>query len=278
MAMTGGVAIALGSAWKANDNYTTMRLYGYYKLSQNVSTGESTLTLGLYVNVSKGEIGNYVLSGSNEIGIAGGTAFTSSTRVSGSGVKWLVQEKVVTIQHDAQGNASFQIRGRWAGSSSWAGVPKTQTSTVIPLPALPSGGQLISVTGSNVEGIFSALVAHKTGVDVLRVYLDSVLVKTINNYNGLVFTFSDDELLTIYNNLENWETDLVFELKTYVDSTLDKQIGEASSITKLVTADGNAFRNINGVWKKGLFYKRINGVWRPQIKYKKISGNWKKGE
>ena len=102
MAMTGGTAYLVKSE-KTNygSNSWTTDLYIYVKvISQNVIANTSTIALGMYV-YSKYSIAwsDFGTNGTSYIGTAtsGSNCFTFTNGQSGSGTKWLIEDKQVTV-------------------------------------------------------------------------------------------------------------------------------------------------------------------------------------
>ena len=101
MAMTGGAAYLVKSErTNYGSNSWTTDLYIYVKvISQNVVANTSTIALGMYVysqySIAWSDFGT---NGTSYIGTAtsGANCFTFTNGQSGSGTKWLVEDKQVT--------------------------------------------------------------------------------------------------------------------------------------------------------------------------------------
>ena len=124
MAMTGGTAYLVKSE-KTNygSNSWTTDLYIYVKvISQNVIANSSTIVLGMYV-YSKYSIAwsDFGTNGTSYIGTAtsGSNCFTFTNGQSGSGTKWLVEDKQVTVYHNSNGTLTLPIYWHWGVNSPW---------------------------------------------------------------------------------------------------------------------------------------------------------------
>ena len=124
MAMTGGNAYLVKSE-KTNygSNSWTTDLYIYVKvISQNVIANTSTIALGMYV-YSKYSIAwsDFGTNGTSYIGTAtsGSNCFTFTNGQSGSGTKWLIEDKQVTVYHNSNGTLTLPIYWHWGVNSPW---------------------------------------------------------------------------------------------------------------------------------------------------------------
>ena len=124
MAMTGGTAYLVKSE-KTNygSNSWTTDLYIYVKvISQNVIANTSTIALGMYV-YSKYSIAwsDFGTNGTSYIGTAtsGSNCFTFTNGQSGSGTKWLIEDKQVTVYHNSNGTLTLPIYWHWGVNSPW---------------------------------------------------------------------------------------------------------------------------------------------------------------
>lgn len=124
MAMTGGTAYLVKSE-KTNygSNSWTTDLYIYVKvISQNVIANTSTIALGMYVysqySIAWSDFGT---NGTSYIGTAtsGSNCFTFTNGQSGSGTKWLVEDKQVTVYHNSNGTLTLPIYWHWGVNSPW---------------------------------------------------------------------------------------------------------------------------------------------------------------
>lgn len=131
-------------------NSWTTDLYIYVKvISQNVIANTSTIVLGMYV-YSKYSIAwsDFGTNGTSYIGTAtsGSNCFTFTNGQSGSGTKWLIEDKQVTVYHNSNGTLTLPIYWHWGVNSPWgqytgpSGSYNVTLSTIdraaLPLPFL----------------------------------------------------------------------------------------------------------------------------------------------
>lgn len=124
MAMTGGAAYLVKSErTNYGSNSWTTDLYIYVKvISQNVVANTSTIALGMYVysqySIAWSDFGT---NGTSYIGTAtsGANCFTFTNGQSGSGTKWLVEDKQVTVSHNSNGTLTLPIYWHWGVNSPW---------------------------------------------------------------------------------------------------------------------------------------------------------------
>lgn len=124
MAMTGGTAYLVKSErTNYGSNSWTTDLYIYVKvISQNVIANTSTIALGMYVysqySIAWSDFGT---NGTSYIGTAtsGANCFTFTNGQSGSGTKWLIENKQVTVSHNSNGTLTLPIYWHWGVNSPW---------------------------------------------------------------------------------------------------------------------------------------------------------------
>lgn len=155
MAMTGGTAYLVKSEYTnyGSNNWTT-DLYIYVKIvSQNPAANTSTIALGMYV-YSKYEIdwGDFGNGGTSYIGTAtsGSNCFTFTQGQSGSGTKWLVENKQVTVTHNTNGALTLPIYWHWGVYSSWGQYLAPSGSKSVTLTAIDRTAPTVSFTVSSI--------------------------------------------------------------------------------------------------------------------------------
>ena len=155
MAMTGGTAYLVKSE-KTNygSNSWSTDLYIYVKIvSQNPAANTSTIALGMYV-YSKYEIdwGDFGNGGTSYIGTAtsGSNCFTFTQGQSGSGTKWLVENKQVTVTHNTDGTLTLPIYWHWGVYSSWGQYLAPSGSKNVTLTAIDRTAPTVSFTVSSI--------------------------------------------------------------------------------------------------------------------------------
>lgn len=155
MAMTGGTAYLVKSEYAnyGSANWTT-DLYIYVKvISQNVIANTSTITLGMYV-YSRYEIAwsDFGTNGTSYIGTAtsGANCFTFTAGQSGSGTKWLIENKQVTVTHNSNGTLTLPIYWHWGVNSSWGQYTGPSGSYNVTLPSLDRSAPTVSCSVSGI--------------------------------------------------------------------------------------------------------------------------------
>ena len=155
MAMTGGTAYLVKSEYAnyGSANWTT-DLYIYVKvISQNVIANTSTIALGMYV-YSRYEIAwsDFGTNGTSYVGTAtsGANCFTFTAGQSGSGTKWLIENKQVTVTHNSNGTSTLPIYWHWGVNSSWGQYVGPSGSYNVTLPSLDRSAPTVSCSISNI--------------------------------------------------------------------------------------------------------------------------------
>ena len=111
MAMTGGTAkhVATGYANYASAGTSyPIKLYVYYKTSQNVANNQSTISLGMYVTVASGASIGHWYGNTCYVGTTSMT-FSGDVPSGTTGTHWLVENKTMTVNHNADGTGTATI-------------------------------------------------------------------------------------------------------------------------------------------------------------------------
>lgn len=146
MAMTGGTAKLVKEEYAnyGNSNWT-IKLYVYYKTSQDNANNKSTITVGMYVVTPNGyDIGTWTDYGGSYVG-------TSSLTFNGtipnfSGTRWLVENKTFTVNHNSDGTGTATIYWKWGVRSNWGGYYEPSSSFTITLPTIPRASSITTAT------------------------------------------------------------------------------------------------------------------------------------
>lgn len=145
MAMTDGTARRVKTGKLNYGNYDAyVKLYVYYKITQNILKNQSTVSCGMYFTVTEGyHIGPWTDSGSY-VGTTSNT-FTKAVPYTG-GTYWLVEDKTFTVNHKSDGTGSATIYWKWGVNSPWGQMVTPSSSFTIPLPTI---GRTSSVSATN---------------------------------------------------------------------------------------------------------------------------------
>jgi len=155
MAMSGGTAYLVKSErTNYGSNNWTVDLYIYVKtVSQNQITNQSTLSLGMYV-YSQYEIAwsDFATNGTSYIGTAtsGSNCFTFTAGQDGNGTKWLVENKSVTVTHNADGTLTLPIYWHWGVNSPWGQYAGPSGSKSVTISSLDRSAPAVSFTASSI--------------------------------------------------------------------------------------------------------------------------------
>ena len=155
MAMTGGTAYLVKSEYtNGGSNNWTVDLYVYVKIvSQNAAANTSTIALGMYVyskyNIDWGDWSN---GGQSYVGTAtsGSNCFTFTEGQSGSGTKWLIENKQVTVTHNTDGTLTLPIYWHWGVYSTWGQYLAPSGSKNVTLTAIDRTAPTVSFTVSSI--------------------------------------------------------------------------------------------------------------------------------
>ena len=143
MAMTGGTAKLVKTSTTSVG--TTLKLYVYYKTSQNIETNKSTVNCGMYITLSAGSIGPWTDSNGSYLGNTSNTFTGSIPNTNGKLEYWIVENKSFTVNHNADGTGSATIYWKWGVNSSWGGMVKPSGYFTITLPTIPRASSITSV-------------------------------------------------------------------------------------------------------------------------------------
>lgn len=161
MAMTGGVAKLVHTGIPNNGAATNypLKLYVYYKSSQNKETNKSTMYVGMY----------FVVPANYDVGpwtdYAGSYVGTESLTFTGTipnmtGTRWLAENKTYTVDHDSEGKAKATIKWKWGVRSTWGGFYEKSGSFTVDLPTIPRASS-IGATDANIESNSAITVTKK---------------------------------------------------------------------------------------------------------------------
>lgn len=167
MAMTGGTAYLVKSE-KTNygSNSWTTDLYIYVKvISQNVIANTSTIALGMYV-YSKYSIAwsDFGTNGTSYIGTAtsGSNCFTFTNGQSGSGTKWLIEDKQVTVYHNSNGTLTLPIYWHWGVNSPWGQYTGPSGSYNVTLSTIDRAAPTVTFSVSSITANGFKISANST--------------------------------------------------------------------------------------------------------------------
>ncbi len=258
-------------SFETNGSYYFCKVYS----QQDAAANTSDVKVNVYIQYHT--YGSYNSSPNNTTIVIAGNSLnvtTSDWNTDSNHSAQLIATRIRTgIAHNANGTKAITVSCSYDSEVS-LGVGSISTGS-ISLPTIPRASEIGTIPDFNIEDTFSMPVDKKSSsfVDDLVIKLDDVTIKTIVNYSGGAgINFTDNELLTLYNAIDNSAT-FTFEITTKSGSTT---VG-ADSATTTATAAGTAYIKVNGSWKRALPYIKVDGVWKKAIANIKIFSSWKRG-
>lgn len=160
MAMTGGTAKLVKTGTLNYGNYpATVKLYVYYKSTQDVSNNRSTISCGMYFVVTDGyHIGTWYDSGSY-VGTTSNT-FTKDVPYTG-GTYWLAENKTFTVNHKSDGTGTATIYWKWGVNSPWGQMVTPSGSFTITLPTIARASS-VSATNAYIGNQSTITISRKS--------------------------------------------------------------------------------------------------------------------
>ena len=287
MAMTGGTAYLVKSE-KTNygSNSWTTDLYIYVKvISQNVIANTSTIALGMYV-YSKYSIAwsDFGTNGTSYIGTAtsGSNCFTFTNGQSGSGTKWLIEDKQVTVYHNSNGTLTLPIYWHWGVNSPWgqytgpsgsynvtlSTIDRAAPTVTFSVSAITANGFKISANSTSTADIwqystnggsawttFSTTASTSASVTLSSLSPNTsytVKVRARRQYNQVYGTSGSSTVKTLGGAVVNSVSTVTAD-NARVTITLNVTVYEPSYINSLAIKSGNTtILTVTGLaWTKG---------------------------
>lgn len=287
MAMTGGTAYLVKSErTNYGSNSWTTDLYIYVKvISQNVVANTSTIALGMYVysqySIAWSDFGT---NGTSYIGTAtsGANCFTFTNGQSGSGTKWLVEDKQVTVSHNSNGTLTLPIYWHWGVNSPWgqytgpsgsynvtlSTIDRVAPTVTFSVSSITASGFKISANSTAIADIWQYSInggstwttfstAASTSANVTLSSLSpntsyTVRVRARRQYNHVYGTSGSSTVKTLGGAVVNSVNTVTADNAT-VSITINVTVYEASYTNTLVLKNGSAtILTISGLsWSKG---------------------------
>lgn len=243
MAMTGGTAKLVYTGipnYGAATNYP-VKLYVYYKSTQNNTTNKSTVSVGMYVVVPSGyNIGGWTDYNGSYVGTTSNTF--DGTIPNMTGTRWLAENKTFEVTHNSDGSAKATIYWKWGVNSPWGQFENESGSFSVTLPTIPRAST-IGASDANIGSKSTIVVTQKSTAYTHSIaYSFGNLSGYVTSSGGVSSTevkFSTTSIswtvpTTFYAQIPNAKTGTcTLTIKTYSGST---QIGDAQTDTFTVTA------------------------------------------
>lgn len=135
MAMTGGTSKLLKTTYPFSDSSKAVKLYAYYKSSQDIEDNESTVRCGMYVTTPSGwDIGTWDDFNGSYVGKKTNTF--DGTIPNFSGTRWIAENESFTVEHESDGTGEATIYWKWGVNSPWGGFVNPSGSFKITLPTI----------------------------------------------------------------------------------------------------------------------------------------------
>lgn len=252
MAMSGGTSKLVKTTNPFTDSSKEVKLYVYYKTSQNVASNTSTITCGMYVVTPSGwDIGAWTDYTGSYVGASDKTFDGSIPNFSGT--MWLVENKQFTVNHKSNGTGTATIHWKWGVRSSWGGYYEPSGSFTITLPTIPRA--------SSIKSALNVTLGNKCNItwtpasSSFRYKLKFVLgswdyeTEAIHPNSTSEYIYDDYIIpLDAANELPNDVTgSMVVYLYTYSDSECSVQIGSTSNKKFTVTVPNDVIPTLNTI-------------------------------
>lgn len=243
MAMTGGKAYCVVDETSTSGN--RVRLYIYVKeKSQSTSTNSTILQLGMYVN-STYDIGAWYKSSDSYIGTAtsGSNCYTFDGSISkGSGTRWLIENKEVTVKHNTDGTKSVNIYWKWgvnAYTSYISGYQNPSGSKTVALTTIPQASTITSANNITLNGadqICTINVSRKSSkfYHKVKITCGSKSVTTEEAFTTSVGVKIPNSWLSQFPSATY--KNATVKLTTYTSSACTTQVGSSDSTTIKIKA------------------------------------------
>ena len=236
MAMTGGTAklVHSGKANYGKDGY--IKLYVYYKSTQDEAANRSTVYCGMYVTTPSSTygIGPWGDSRGSYVGTTSNTFDGDIPNFKGT--RWIVENKSFTVDHDASGNATATIYWKWGVNSPWGGFENPSGSFTITLPQIARASTIHQTVSADLGSTAQVKWYPLSSSFYYKVRLSygswkhessPIFPNTTKEYTYTTPTIPYELAEQIPSNLLG--DDVSVELATYSDSGCTKQIGDTDT-------------------------------------------------
>ena len=266
-------SITVSSSGATHGSYQGRYLYVYCTQTRNTSANTSTINWTLY---STGGSSSYYTVGPTYVYINGSqvyykahTSYSTHSFPAATGST----SGSTTVSHNADGTKSITVSlttavyydGTGTASSTWT------------LDKINRNSQIASVPSFNIEGSIVCNVTKyvQSYSDTLTIKYGDTTIASFPNYtSGTAVTLTDSQILTAYQALGSQKSgDFTFVVTTYNGST---SVGSSSKVGT-GTCVGNAWVQVNGVYRRALPWVNVNGTWTKALSYTRASGSWKRG-
>lgn len=268
MAMTGGTAKLVHTGYLNYGSGPAIKLYVYYKSTQDIATNKSTVYCGMYFTIdnSSWNIGTWTDYGSY-LGDSTSDTFTCNVPANTYNGMWVRENASFTVNHNGDGTGSATIYWKWGVNSTWGQCTKPSGSFTITLPTIPRQANLTAAPNFNDTDNPTITYSNPAGNSAsdlqacisLTGAKDDVPYRAISK-TGTSYTFSltDAERNTLRNATPNSNTlNVTFYVRTTIggntfystitktmtivngNPTLNPTVVDSNATTKALTGDAN---------------------------------------
>lgn len=179
----------------------------------------------------------------------------------------------VVVQHNTDGSKQITVSLTTAVYNEGTGT----TSRTWTLSKIDRNSQIASIPSFNIEGSIVCNITKyvPSYTDTLTIKYGDTTIASFPNYtSGTAVTLTDSQILTAYQALGSQKSgDFTFVVTTYNGST---SVGSSSKVGT-GTCVGNAWVQVNGVYRRALPWVNVNGTWTKTLSYTKADGSWERG-
>lgn len=226
MAMTGGTAKLVKTGYaEYGDTSKPIKLYVYYKTSQDVSTNKSTITVGMYVTSPSSSYGIGPWDdwdGDAEKSYVGTTSLTFDGDIPNfKGTHWIVENKSFTVSHADDGTGKATIYWKWAVNSPWGQMQNPSGSFEITLPTIARKSTVsCPVSGTMKSNVVISIDRKSTTAftHTLKYTFGGTTATIATGVNAASHTWTVPDLASKCNNAKNGTCTITCE--TYSGTTL----------------------------------------------------------
>ena len=245
MAMTGGTYELVKTGYASGDTSYPIKLYVYYKTSQDTTNNKSTVTVGMYVTTPSGySIGPWGQYDTSYVGTTSNTFDGSIPNFKGT--RWLAEDKKFEVKHNSDGTGEATIYWKWGVNSSWGQMTKPSGSFKITLPQISRASTISSASNANIGSNTTIKWTPKSASFYYKVKLTigswSETTNAIHPNTTNEYSYNINLPYAAANQIGSGVTTgtVTATLYTYSDSGCTTQIGSVSTKTFTATIPNNA--------------------------------------
>lgn len=221
MAMTGGTAKLVKTGYADGDTSKPIKLYVYYKTSQDVPTNKSTITVGMYVTSPSSSYGIGKWDDFNGSYVGTSSLTFDGTIPNFKGTYWIVENKTFTVTHNSDGTGKATIAWKWGVNSPWGRMQNPSGSFEITLPTIARKSTVSCPTSGTMKSNVVISIGRKSTTaftHTLKYTFGGTTATIKSGVNADTYTWSVPDLAAKCNNAKSGTCTITCE--TYSGSTL----------------------------------------------------------